>query len=69
MSTRLDRLKTLQKALNDYVKQERNRIDNEVSVLTAILSGRTGGKGIQQVNTNTVTTVAQNDLSSYLQGD
>lgn len=68
MSTRLDRVKALQQAVNAYVKSEQTKISNEVSVLTSILNGRTGGKGIQQINSNTVAAVAQSDLANYLDG-
>lgn len=66
MSTRLDRLKTLQSAMQEYVDKERTRLTNEASVLDAVLKGRTGGKGIQAVNTKVGTAVAEKDLAAYL---
>ncbi len=65
-SMRLSRLKALPAAMNDYVKKERTRLTNEASVLTAVLKGRTGGKGIQAINTAVGTAVAYQDLDSYL---
>lgn len=66
--SRSDRLQALQKAVNEYINAEQQAISNQVSVLTAILKGRTGGKGLQASTNDVVTAVAQNDLASYLQG-
>jgi uncharacterized protein YqeY len=66
--SRLDRLKELQKSLKEYLANERKRLENEVSVLESILDGRTAGKGIQQVNTTTISSVAESDLAKYLKG-
>ena len=63
---RQERLAALQQAMKDYAKEEKKRITNEVSVLTAVLQGRTGGKGIQKVGIKLVAAVASNDLSSFL---
>lgn len=69
MSGRVDRLQQLQQTVDDYVSKEQDRINNEVSVLQAILNGRTGGQGIQSVSTAAVAAVANSDLAQYLAGD
>jgi hypothetical protein len=66
MSSRLDRLKALQQTTKDYIAKEKTRIENEVSVMEAILKGRTGGAGVQAPSTTVVAAVAQNDLSDFL---
>ncbi len=66
--SREDRIKELQRTVKDYVKSERTRIENEVTVLKAILSGRTGGAGIQSNSVSVVQAVAQSDLAAYLNG-
>lgn len=67
--SRSQRISDLKKAADDYCNSEKKRIENEVSVLNAVLSGRTGGKGIQQAGTSQVQAVAVNDLASFLKGD
>lgn len=66
MSDRTSRVKALEDAVKDYSKKEKTRIENEVKSLTAILSGRTGGAGIQKASTTVVAAVAFNDLQAYL---
>jgi hypothetical protein len=68
MASRLELLRDLQKTTKEYVAKERARLTNEASVLTAVLNGRTGGKGIQEVSTEVVSAVAQKSLSLYLEG-
>ena len=68
MASRLDMLKQLQSTTKEYVDKERTRLKNEAQVLTAVLKGRTGGKGIQATSTAVVTSVAQQNLASYLSG-
>jgi len=63
---RLQRVQALQKATKDYVDKETKRLKNEVSVMQAILKGRTGGKGIQDLNTQVASAVAYNDMAAYL---
>ena len=66
---RIDRLKELETTVKEYVKNEKKRIDNEVSVLEEILKGRTGGAGIQANGVAKIEAVAKNDLAAYLRGD
>jgi hypothetical protein len=68
MASRSALLKQLQSTTKAYVTKERTRLQNEASVLTAVLKGRTGGKGIQAANTTAVAAVAQASLSTYLSG-
>lgn len=68
MSSRKERVIALKEATHDYVDKEKKRIENEVSVLEAVLSGRTGGAGVQQPSVEHVSAVAQNDVSTYLRG-
>lgn len=64
-SSRLDELKA---ATKDYVASEKKRIENEVKVLEAVLSGRTAGAGIQANSVAVVSAVAYADLSAFLKG-
>lgn len=66
MTDRTSRVQALADAVKDYTAKEKKRIENEVKVLEAILSGRTGGAGVQASSTAVVAAVAQNDLKSYL---
>lgn len=68
MSERSDRVQKLADAVKDYTKKEKTRIENEVKVLEAVLSGRTGGAGVQKSSTAVVEAVAKNDLKAYLGG-
>lgn len=68
MADRLSRLEALQSTTKDYVKAEKKRIENEVKVLEAVLSGRTGGAGIQKISVAVVDAVANKDLADYLKG-
>lgn len=68
MASRLSMLQDLQKTTKEYVAKERSRLKNEAAVLTAVLSGRTGGKGIQAVSTAVVSSVAKKRLADYLAG-
>lgn len=67
-SQRDQRLQNLLQAVQQYVQAEQTRINNEVSVLQAVLNGRTGGAGIQASSTAVVAAVAQNDIAAYLSG-
>lgn len=66
--SRSSRLQDLKNATHDYVGQERTRLQNEVTVLEAILRGRTAGAGIQANSVAVVQAVAESDLASYLKG-
>jgi hypothetical protein len=68
MSRRNDRINQLKSTVTEYVTKEQTRISNEVAVLEKILSGRTGGRGIQAISTKAVTAVANADLTNYLAG-
>lgn len=68
MTVQIEMLKNLQKATKEYVKKEKKRLENEAKVLEAVLKGRTGGRGIQAVNTKVVSSVAVKDLAAYLSG-
>lgn len=63
---RLTLLKELKKTGDDYVKKERERLGNEAKALEAILKGRTGGGGVQSLNTQVASAVAKRDLADYL---
>lgn len=63
---RLQMLEELQTAAKAYTAAERTRLENEVSVLKAVLSGRTGGAGIQRLNTEMISAVAKKSLDDYL---
>lgn len=65
MANRLERLSNLEKAVKEYVKKEKARIDSEVSVLEAVLEGRTGGAGAS-ISKTKIAAVALNDLSEFL---
>lgn len=67
-SQRDQRLQNLLQAVQQYVQAEQTRINNEVSVLQAVLNGRTGGAGVQASSTAVVAAVAQNDIAVYLSG-
>jgi len=68
MAQRIELLKQLQSTTKEYVKKERTRLQNEADVLTAVLKGRTGGKGIQATPTSVVASVAKRSLADYLSG-
>jgi hypothetical protein len=68
MSERSDRVTALEKAVNDYVKKEKTRVENEVSVLTDILKGRNAGAAVQSSPSEAMNAVAFNDLTAYLSG-
>lgn len=57
----------LQKATKEYVKKEKTRISNEVAVLKAILNGRTGGAGVQELGIGKITARAENSLAEFLE--
>jgi hypothetical protein len=62
------RVQQLQQTATQYITNEQTNIDNTVSAIQAILSGRTGGQGIQQSSNTAVAAIAFNDLSEFLQG-
>lgn len=64
--SRQQRLSELERTAKEYISAERRRAENEVKVLEAILQGRTGGAGIQQVTIKKVAAVANADIASYL---
>jgi len=66
MSDRASRVQSLKDAVTDYIGKEKTRISNEVSALESILSGRTGGAGVQTSSTQVVSAVASNDLNQFL---
>lgn len=66
--SRLSRVQELQTATKQYVAAEKKRIEDEVSVLEAVLDGRTGGRGVQRVGQEAVSAVAKANLAAYLQG-
>lgn len=63
---RLALLTALQATAKEYTAAERKRLENEVKVLKAVLSGRTGGAGIQKLNTKVAAAVAKRSLAAYL---
>lgn len=63
---RIQLLKELKKTGDEYVEDEKKRLTNEASALEAILTGRAGGAGIQDLNTQLATAVAKRDLAEYL---
>jgi hypothetical protein len=66
VSQRQQMLEELQTAAKEYTSKERTRLKNEAEVLKAILSGRTGGAGIQKLNMEMVSAVAKQSLDAYL---
>ncbi len=62
------RVTDLQKTATQYITKEQNRISNEVQVLKAVLSGRTGGQGVQTSSAAAVSAIAYNDLNNFLLG-
>lgn len=66
--SRSSRLADLETSTKDYVKNEKKRIENEVKVLEAVLTGRTAGAGIQANSVAVVSAVAFADLASFLKG-
>jgi hypothetical protein len=68
MASRSARVQALADAVADYTSKEKLRIEKEVEVLEKILSGRTGGAGVQKSSTAVVEAVAKNDLKSFLEG-
>lgn len=62
------RVSDLQTTAQKYISKEQTAIKNEVSVLQAILSGRTGGQGVQTSSAAAVNAAAFNDLADFLQG-
>lgn len=64
--SRQSRLADLEQTAKEYISAERKRAENEVKVLEAVLSGRTGGAGIQKVGVKIVASVANADLAAYL---
>lgn len=64
--SRLSRLEELEASLREYVTAEKTRIENEVSSLEAILSGRTGGRGIQQRARTILASVSKASIATYL---
>lgn len=64
--SRVDRVSALRDTTKAYVKAERTRIENEVAVLEAVLSGRTGGAGIQLKGIEVAKSAAENDLAAFL---
>jgi hypothetical protein len=67
-SNRNQRLQSLLQTTQQYVQNEQTTINNQVSVLQAVLNGRTGGAGVQASSTTVVAAVAQNDIAAFLQG-
>lgn len=63
---RKQRLQELQSAVKKYAAAETKRLKNEVSVMESILKGRTGGAGIQKLNTQVAVEVAYASLDAYL---
>lgn len=68
MSSRADRLDSLQKALDNYVSNEKKRIDNEVTFLKAVLKGRTGQDTVSR-SVEVISEVAYKDMATYLFGN
>lgn len=68
MSARSDRVSQMRDTAKDYIKSEKTRIENEVSVLEAVLKGRTGGAGVQEGSIATVVQKAQQSLADFLKG-
>lgn len=63
-----DRALKLQSVVDQYVTSEQTRITNEVSVLKAILTGRKGGAGAQQLPLSLVAAAAYNDMAAFISG-
>lgn len=63
---RIQLLKELKKTGDEFVQKEKERLTNEANALDAILKGRTGGAGIQTLNTQLASAVAKRDMADYL---
>lgn len=59
----LDRLKT---AADKYIKEEKDRIDQEVEILQKVLDGRNGGQAIKWDGVKVVSKLAESDLADFL---
>jgi len=64
--SRTSRLEALKRDVKAYVAKEKERIDKDVAFLEAILSSRTGGRGVQAVSETQTSNGAQQDLASFL---
>lgn len=67
-SERDARLQRLQDAADSYVEEEQSRIDTEVQVLEAVLSGRRGGQGAAGDAAAAASLLAEADLDAFLTG-
>lgn len=66
MPNRAQRLQDLKTTADQYIQNEKTRVQNEVQALEAILQGRTGGAGIQAISVTVVAAAANKDLAAYL---
>lgn len=66
---RADRIKDLIRVATEYIDKEETRLDAEVTNLTSILNGRTGGAGITQNPVKIVQQVSDNALTRFLEGE
>ena len=67
-AVRDQRLKRLESAVNDYVKEEQKRIDQEVEVLQKVIAGRRGGQGAAKDGAQAVSRLAATELGWFLRG-
>lgn len=62
------RLNSLLSAVREYVKKEKERLNEEVQFLEDIKKGRTGGAALQSRLAADATKLAEASLAEYLEG-
>lgn len=67
-AARRARLDRLRQAVNDYATAEKKRIEAEVSMLQAILDGRTGGQGLAKYPAQAASRFAYDSMAEFLSG-
>lgn len=58
----------MQDATNKYVAEEKKRLENEATVLKAILNGRTAGKGVMSTPVAEASRAAYASLDKFMKG-
>jgi hypothetical protein len=62
-------LDELKKAVDDWAKEEEEKIKKEIDFMKSVLRGRTGSERLARSNTTEARVLVLDDIDSFLTGD
>lgn len=67
MTTRDERLAALEQAVTEWADQEEQRLNDEVSFLRSVFSGRTNGAQLSDYLVSHASSLLENEINAFLE--